>query len=76
MRLQSLVNTNDSVQITYLEEADIDTQTGIMEARVLDVPHAVIPQEHMDDLVDSVEQILDVARVARRRPVDQFVAKR
>jgi hypothetical protein len=76
MRLQSIVNTNDSLQISFLEEADIDTQTGIMEARVLDVPHAVIPQEHMDDLVDSVEQILEVARVARRRPVEQFVANR
>lgn len=76
MRIQSIINTNNSLQVTYLEEADIDEETGVMEARTVDIPHAIVPQEIIDELQDITRQILDVARVARHRPVDRFIAPR
>lgn len=72
IRLQNVINTNDSLQITYINEADIDSQSGIMEARTLDIPHAVLDPRLMADLVDSVEQIIEEGRVLRRRPEQSF----
>lgn len=76
MRLQTIVNSNESLQITYVDEADIHTDTGIMTARTVDIPHAALPQALLDDLVDSATQILDHARVVQRQPIDSFVAPR
>lgn len=76
IRVQSVINTNHGLQVTYVNEADIDEKSGIMEARTLDLPHEVIAQPVMDELVDAVKQLIEVARVARRRPEDSFVAPR
>lgn len=76
MRIQSIVMTNDVVQLTYLEEAGVNTDTGIVEARVLEIPHAVLPQALIDDLVDSAHSIIDEARVRNRQPADSFRAPR
>lgn len=76
MRLQSIINSNHSLQITYIEEADIDEDTGVMLARTVDIPHAVLPQHLLDEVVDVAEQVIEFARVTVRAPVDQFVAQR
>ena len=76
IRLQNIINTNDSLQITFVREEDIDTQSGVMEGRVLDIPHAALDQRLMDELIDVVEQLIDEARVLRRRPDETFTAAR
>lgn len=76
MRLQSVIISNESVQITYVEESDLHPPSGIMEARTIDVPHDALPQPLLDDLIDSALQIIDHARTVRRQPVDQFRAPR
>lgn len=76
MRLQSIVNTNASLQITYIQEADIHEGSGIMLARTVDIPHAVLPQALLDEIVDSAAQIVEFARVTQREPVEQFRAAR
>jgi hypothetical protein len=76
VRLQSVVNNNSGIQITYLLESDQHPDSGIMEARTLDIPHEALPQDLLDDLVDSAESIVEHARVVRRAPVDQFRAPR
>lgn len=72
MRFQTVIFTNESVQITYSEESDFDPETGVAEARTLDIPHATLGEELFDDLQDSLEQIIDFARVAMRKPVKSF----
>lgn len=76
MRLQSIVNSNASLQITYIEEADIHEGSGIMLARTVDIPHPVLPQHLLDEVVDVAEQIIDFARVTQREPAEQFRAPR
>lgn len=76
IRLQNIINTNDSLQITYINDADVDPGTGIMEARMLDIPHGVLDQRLMDELIDVVHQFIEEARVLRRRPDDSFMAPR
>jgi hypothetical protein len=76
MRVQSIVNTNDGLQLTYILEADIHEQSGIMTARTVDIPHAVLPQHLLDELVDIAHQIIDHARVVQREPEEQFRAQR
>lgn len=72
IRLQNIINTNDSLQVTFINEADIDTQSGIMEARTLDIPHGALDPRLMAELVDWVEQLVEEARVLRRRPETSF----
>lgn len=76
VRLQSIVNNNDSLQVTYIEEADIHTGSGLMMARTLDIPHPILPQHLLDELVDTVQQIIEHARIIQREPVEQFRAPR
>lgn len=76
MRLQSIVNSNASLQITYIEEADIHDDSGIMLARTLDIPHPTLPQHLLDEVIDAAAQIIDFARVTQRAPVEQFRAPR
>lgn len=74
IRLQNIINTNDSLQVTYIREEDIDQNTGIMEARTIDFPHGALDQRLMDELLDVVHQIIDEARVLRRRPDETAAA--
>lgn len=68
IRLQNVINTNESLQVTYIREDDIDSRTGIMEARTLDIPHEVLDPRLIADLIDAVEQIIEEVRVLRRLP--------
>ena len=72
IRLQGVAITNDGVQIAYVQEADIHTDSGIMESRTIDIPHESLPQALLEDLIDSAMQIIDHARVVRRNPTDEY----
>lgn len=78
MRFQKLQFevTGFGLEITYLEEADIHPQTGINELRILQVPHEQLDNVLLDDLFDSVIQIVEDARTRRRAPVDSFIGPR
>lgn len=74
MRIQSIVMTNDAVEIGYIEEADIDIDAGVMESRVVRIAHEALDQEYIDELETVVVQILDVARRKRHKVAEQFKA--
>lgn len=76
MRVQSIIISNESVQITYVEESDIHAASGIMEARTVDIPHDTLDPRLLEDLVDSALQIIIETRTIRRQPVDEFRAAR
>lgn len=76
MRLQSVVLTNEGMQVMYLDEADIHTDTGVMEAHALDIPHAVLPDDLLAELVEAAETIVEHIRVLNRQPLDSFKAPR
>lgn len=76
MKIQAIYFTSEGVQIAYLEETDVHTDSGIVVTRSADIPHAVIPQSMYEDLTDSVQQILDHALTIVRAPVDQYRASR
>lgn len=75
MQIQNVAFVNEGLQITYMEDRDFDEQTGIVEVRVLSIPHEVITHELMADLQDSVLQIVDAAAIARRRPAASFTVR-
>lgn len=76
LRIQSIVNTNAGLQLTYILEQDIHESSGIMTARTVDIPHAVLPQHLLDELVDVAHQLVEHARVVQREPQEQFRAPR
>jgi hypothetical protein len=76
IRVESVTNTGDGLEILWADESDIDYPTGVIEARMSRIPHDVIPNELVTDLVDCVLQILDAARLHRNRVADTFTAPR
>lgn len=76
MRIESITNTTDGLEIAYAEEGDIDYDAGIIEARTLRIAHGVLDPELMEGLLDAVVQILEAARVHRHRVADKFRAPR
>lgn len=76
MRIQSIINTNDAIEIAYIEEADIDVDAGVMESRVVRIAHEALPQDHIEELTNVVVEMLDLARRKRHRVADEFKAPR
>lgn len=76
MRIESVTNTADGLEIAYAEESDIDYQAGVIESRLMRVAHGVVDQDLMEQLVDAIVQILEAARVHRYRVADKFQAPR
>lgn len=76
IKIQAIYFTSEGAQITYVEERDVHTASGIIGSRSIDIPHAVIPDTMYADLTDSVQQILDHALIIQRQPVDEFRADR
>ena len=74
--IQNVVFGDRGIQITYLPADGINPQTGIVELTVLEVPHELLEQHRLDDLIEAVEGIIDDARVANRQPAQQFRAPR
>jgi hypothetical protein len=72
IRLQQIAVTNEYVSVTYVEEAEIHLDSGIIEARNIEIPHDVLPQSLLDELIDCAVQIIDHARAVRRMPVGEF----
>lgn len=73
---QSVQLGNDSVQIAYVPDGGVDPATAIAEVRLIEIPHAILPSHLMEDLVDSLEQIIEHARLARQQPEQSFIQPR
>ena len=76
MRIQSVVNTNDAIEIAYLLEEDIDIDAGVIESRVVRIAHEAMPQEYLDELESVLNEMLDLARRKRHKVADEFKANR
>lgn len=68
IRLRSIAVTNEVLLIDYVDDSDIHDRSGIVESRVLELPHHQVPRDLFDDLVDAVLQIIDNSRAIRRLP--------
>jgi hypothetical protein len=73
VRLQKIEVTHWGLEITYLEEADVDAPTGITEIRTLQIPHEQLDSVLLEELFDSIIQVIDDARTRVRRPDDSFI---
>lgn len=76
MQIQQVAFTNSSVQITYIEEADVHSDSGIIKASTLDIPHECIPNALFAELQEAIHDVIEQARVTMRKPVDTFTATR
>lgn len=76
MRIESVTNTAEGLEITFAEEQDIDYQAGVIEARVMRIAHGSIETHLMEQLIDAIVQILEAARVQRHRVADRYQAPR
>lgn len=65
--IQTIAFGNGQVEITYAEERDTDSPSGIIEYRTLVVPHGVIDGA-LAELLDSCREVLDTALIAKRNP--------
>lgn len=65
---QSVQIGESSIQISYIPPDGIDEVSGIAEVRVVEIPHEVIGSDQLAEFVDQLDQIMEAARVARRRP--------
>jgi hypothetical protein len=76
IRVESITNVGDYIEVSWADEADIDYQSGIIETRHTRIPHEAIPQELIGDVSDCAIQLLEVARVHKHRVADTFTARR
>lgn len=74
MRLQSVVITNETVQVAYVEEDHVNSAAGILRGQVIELDQEVLPQALLDDLIDSANQIIDHFRLLEHRVADEFKA--
>lgn len=75
-RLQTIAVTNESLQVTYIEEGNIYGDSGIVIVTTIDLPHHQVPQGTMDELLDIVIDLRDHVRVLTRQAPDEFTAPR
>lgn len=76
MRIESIVNSANGLEISYAEEQDIDYNAGIIESRTMRIAHENIDPGLIENLIDAIVQILEEARVHRHRVADRFQAPR
>jgi hypothetical protein len=67
VNIQQLVFGQGGVEVTYVQEYETDPTTGIQEVRAIAVPAHLIP-DAMDELLDSIDQVVKALHVARRQP--------
>lgn len=75
-RIESIVISEDAVQISYVPDKGFDRDSGIVEMQTLIIPQAVLDTGMLMDLIEAAEAILDEARVIRRKPIEKFTAPR
>jgi hypothetical protein len=76
IRVESITNTGDHLEISWADEADVDYQSGIIESRLTRVPLEAIGDELVTEFIDVAVQILEAARVHKHRVADTFTARR
>lgn len=76
MRIESVTNTGDALEIAYAEERDLDYKAGIFESRVLRIAHSSLDPRLLEQLIEAIVEILEAARVQRHRVVDSFQGPR
>lgn len=74
MRVHSIINTPDCVEITYSEEADVDIDAGVITTHSVRLAHETIDQELIDEYEELAKQFLDIARRRRFGVADEFKA--
>lgn len=76
IRVESISNTGEYIEIGWANESDIDYRSGVIEMRISRIPHDAVSQELIEEFVDCGVQLLEAARVHRHRVADTFTAPR
>lgn len=74
MRVHSIINTSDGVEVTYSEEADIDIDAGVITTHSVRLAQEAIDQELIDEYEQLAKEFLDIARRRRFGVADEFKA--
>jgi hypothetical protein len=75
-RIESIVISEEAVQISYIPSKGFDRDSGIVEMATVIVPQEVLETGLFMDLIEAAEAILDEARTIRRKPIEKFQAPR
>lgn len=73
--VQSIAFGDDSVQVAYLMPDAVHRDSGIIETRIIDIPHAVLESGLFNALNTAVLDILDEARQIQRQPIESLRAQ-
>lgn len=76
IRVESITNHGDHIEVSWADEADVDYQSGIIESRVTRIPQEAIGDELIGEFADLAVQLLEVARIHKHRVADTFTARR
>ena len=76
IRVESITNVGDNIEISWADEVDVDYQSGIIESRLTRIPHEALGNELIVELIDLAIQMLDAARVHKHRVADSFTGRR
>jgi hypothetical protein len=76
IRVESISNAGEHIEIAWADEADIDYQSGVIEYRTTRVPQEAIGNELISEFIDLGIQMLDAARVHKHRVADSFTGRR
>jgi hypothetical protein len=76
IRVESITNTGDHIEISWADEADVDYQSGVIESRISRIPQEALGDELISEFIDVAVQMLEAARVHKHRVADTFTSRR
>ncbi len=65
--IESVQFAPGQITVTFAEDRDIDSPSGIMEIRTLVVPSEIV-ESAAEEMLDAIQQFIDLAYTAKRNP--------
>lgn len=68
---QAVTIDPSGITVAYVEQEEFDNPGGIILAKQLSIPGDVC-KDQVDEVIDSIRDLVDAALLNRRAPVDTF----
>jgi hypothetical protein len=74
MRVTSIANHGEFVEVVYANEEDIDIDAGVITTHSVRLSEEVVEQDLVDEFDELGKRLLDIARRKRFGVADEFKA--
>ena len=75
VEIHSIMLSEGGVEISYVEEEDVNRASGILKIRTIMIPKALVSEE-VAELIEAAQAVIDAGLVADRAPAPSFTRRR